>query len=261
MYGQRGRIGLIVPSSNTVCEPEFRRLCPQEVEPYATRVLFEPSLDGLRGMREQVWRAARELGSEGICGVVVFCCTVGSMIGGPGYDAELVAVMEEAAGAPALTTTTAVRAAFRACGVRRIAVATPYTEEINTLERRLLEEMGYAVTAMKGVHEHVTPERFRNEMIGRLGPEIARSLGFAVDDENAEAVFISCTNFRTIEIIQDLEGETGKPVITSNQASAWAAMCQLGLKHTDRRFGRLFSLPWPGRTQGDVELQGVESRW
>lgn len=261
MYGQRGRIGLIVPSSNTVCEPEFRRLCPQGVEPYATRILFEPSPAGLRGMREEVGRAARELGSEGICGVLVFCCTVGSMIGGPAYDAELSSVMEKAAGAPALTITTAVRAALRVLGARRIAVATPYTEEINALERCLLEAMGCQVTAMKGVHEHVAPKEFTNEMIGRLEPGTALEVARAVDGPAAEAIFISCTNFRTIEIIQDLERETGKPVITSNQAGAWAAIRHLGLGHAPRPFGRLFTLPWPDDTQGEAGPDGVKNPW
>ena len=80
MYGERARIGLIVPSSNTVCEPEMATLSPQGVSTYATRILFEPTIQGLKAMKEHVKRATDELSSEGICQAIAFCCTVGSMI-------------------------------------------------------------------------------------------------------------------------------------------------------------------------------------
>jgi maleate isomerase len=51
MYGYRARIGLIVPSSNTVCEQEVVALCPEGVAAYAARILFKPTMDGLRAMK------------------------------------------------------------------------------------------------------------------------------------------------------------------------------------------------------------------
>ena len=86
MYGERARIGLIVPSSNTVCEPEMVAMRPEGVATYATRILFEPTIKGLKAMRQDVGRATLELSSEGICDIIAFCCTVGSMIGGADYD-------------------------------------------------------------------------------------------------------------------------------------------------------------------------------
>ena len=239
MYGARARIGLIVPANNTVCEPEMAALCPEGVNTYSTRIPFEPSLRGLRAMKNDVERASLELSSENISQIIVFCCTVGSLIGGPDYDREIIELIERKTATPGITTTTAVKAALDALKVKKIAVATPYTLEIDRLEASVLEQMGYSVTRMIGYHEHVPPEAFKNEMIGWLLPEVAYQLALKVNGKENEAIFISCTNFRAIEIIQRLEDETGKPVISSNQAAFWCALRKLGLKDQIKGYGRL----------------------
>ena len=239
MYGARGRIGLIVPSNNTVCEPEMAALCPPGVNTYSTRLLFDPKLEGLLGFSKDVDRASLELSSENICQVIAFCCTMGSMIGGIHYDREIIARIEAIAKTPAITTTTAVKAALDTLGVKKIAVATPYTQDITQAELKALELAGYRVTAIKGYHEHVAPGECRNEMIGRLLPDVAFQLALEVNGKENEAIFISCTNFRAIEIIEKLEDRTGKPVISSNQATSWYALRTLGLKDVIKGYGCL----------------------
>jgi maleate cis-trans isomerase len=215
-------------------------MAPEGVAVYATRILFEPTLQGLRDMKDHVERAAAELSSEGICDRIAFCCTVGSMIGGADYDEELIRMMEETSGTPALTATTAVKAALKSLNVKRIAMATPYTRQINELERNLMESMGYEVTDIAGYHDALEPDALRNDMIGRLEPEAAYTLGRNVDSARNEAIFISCTNFRAIEIIHRLEQDTGKPVITSNQATLWHCLRSQGIRDSLDRVGRLF---------------------
>jgi maleate isomerase len=239
VYGRRGRIGLIVPASNTVCEPEMAKLSPDGVATYSTRVLFEPTINGLKAMKEHVERAGLELSSEGISNIIAFCCTVGSMIGGADYDENLIRLLEETTGVPAITTTTAVKAALEALGVKCMAVATPYTREINRIERNVLEAMGYRVTRIMGCHEDVPPNQFTNEMIGGLPPEEAYRIAMEVDDSSNEAIFISCTNFRAVEIIDRLENVTGKPVISSNQATMWHALRKMDVGDSIAGFGRL----------------------
>jgi maleate isomerase len=217
-------------------------LCPSGVVTYSTRIIFEPTISGLKTMKDHVERASLELSSEGICDIIAFCCTVGSMVGGPDYDQELIRIIEEKAKIPAITTTTAVKASFDALDVNRIAIATPYTLQINTLEKALVEGMGYEVTHIIGYHEHIPPDSFTNEMIGRLVPEEAYNLGLSVTGTRNEAIFISCTNFRAIEIIQPLEAETGKPVISSNQATLWYALQILGIEDAIKGYGRLFDM-------------------
>ncbi|MEW6376952.1 MAG: maleate cis-trans isomerase [Thermodesulfobacteriota bacterium] len=218
------------------------KLCPDGVVTYSTRIPFEPTIQGLRSMKNHVQRASLELSSEGICQIIAFCCTVGSMIGEVGSEnseKEIIDLMEKSANIPAITTTTAVKASLDALSVKRIAIATPYNKEINQYEKQGLERRGYYITKIMGYHEHVSPKELRNEMIGRLFPDIAYEMGFKVNGIENEAIFISCTNFRAIEIIQKLEEETGKPVISSNQAMIWYALRKLGIKDSIHGFGRL----------------------
>lgn len=242
MYGSRARIGLIVPSSNTVCEQEVAALCPEGVAAYAARILFEPTLDGLRAMKNHVERASLELSSEGISRIIAFCCTVGSLLGGYEGEKEILHLIEKTAGVPAITTAAAVSAAFDVLGARRIAVATPYTSEINRNEKETLELRGLHVTAIRGCHESIASHELENDMIGRLLPQTAYEMGLKVNGEDNQAIFISCTNFRAIEIIERLEKTTGKPVISSNQATLWYALRKLGIKDSIGGYGKLLEL-------------------
>jgi maleate cis-trans isomerase len=207
----------------------------------ATRIMFQPTLDGLTAMKDHVHRAGQELSSENICQLIAFCCTVGSMIGGPDYDQELGRAITETTGTPAVTTASAVKAALAALKVERLALVTPYTREITQREKELMEAEGYLITKAVSYHENLPPAELRNEMIGRLDPQEAYDLALAADGEKNQAIFISCTNLRTLEIISDLEARTGKQVITSNQAAMWHALRTLGLADKLTGFGTLLA--------------------
>jgi maleate isomerase len=242
VYGKRTKLGLIVPASNTVCEPEMAGMAPAGVNTYATRILFCPTIEDLKAMKHRVQKAARELSCESIVDLIAFCCTVGSLIDGPRGESEIISCIETEACVPAITTAAAVMAAFDALHVRRIAVATPYTREINSHERNALERAGYEITAMAGYHEDVAPDMFNNRMIGNLPSKAAFELALKVDGPDNEAIFISCTNFRSIDVLEELESVTGKPIITSNQATMWFALRSLGLKDAVKGHGRLFEM-------------------
>jgi maleate isomerase len=234
MYGRRGRIGLLVPGGNSVMEPEFHRMAPDGVSTHANRVyLKDVTPESLAGMADHAAESARGLAPVRI-GVLAFGCTSGSFIGGKGYDAGLIRIMEQAAGVPATTTTTAVLRALELLGVRRLALVTPYTEEVTGLEARFLEDHGFEVTrALGGGLVEVADMQ-------ECEPEVAYARAREVDDDRAEAVFISCTGFRTIEIIEKLESELGKPVISSNQASLADCLRKLGVAEVRPGFGSLF---------------------
>jgi len=231
MYGWRGRIGLIVPCSNSTFEPEMKAMCPEGVEVYATRIAFTPDEQGLREMRQHVGRASRELAAEGLCDLIVFGCTVGSMIEGKGYDEKICGAIKAETGVPAIAATTAVIAALQALGVARIAVATPYTRRLNEIEAKALLSYGVQVVNIKGYHEDVADADLTNKMIGDLQEEDAFAFARSVDRDDAECLFISCTNFRTIGIIGRLEQALGKAVLSSNLCTAWFALKTLNLDY------------------------------
>lgn len=240
MYGWRGKIGLIVPSSNTTCEMEFHRMAPEGVSVHTSRV-FNPEVTeegekekAMMEMSTELLRAAREVASVQP-GVIIYACTTASFIKGPGYDRELGEKIKRETGFLGYSTTTAVVEALKAFGLKRIALATPYAQFIGEKETRFLEEEipGLKVVAQKHLGY------VANLPKGRLTPQSAYQTAREVDRPEAESLFISCTNWRTIEIIEQLEKDSGKPVISSTQASFWMALKTLGVPGP-KGFGSLF---------------------
>ncbi|MDY6819616.1 MAG: maleate cis-trans isomerase [Halobacteriales archaeon] len=234
MYGWRGRIGLIVPSSNTTNEPEFRGVLPAGVSVHTARMHLEgTTADELAAMAENAATAADLLSTADV-DVIAYGCTTGSLVHGPGHDEEIEHEIEMETDIPTVATAASVKRAFEYLGLESIAIATPYIDELNEREREFLEAAGYTVTGIDGLD--IEP----NLGIGRRRPEIAYRRARAVDTGVADGIFISCTNFRTFEIIERLEADLGKPVVTSNQATLWDALRHIDIDHTDIELGRLF---------------------
>jgi maleate isomerase len=241
MYGRRGRIGLITLASDTSVLPEYARVMPDDVAVYAAPIVLprgEVTAAALAEMlaSDQLEHAAALLVWADV-DVIVFACTTGSLVHGVGWDREVAGRIERASGRPATTTTTAVLGALRAVGATSLAVNTPYVEELNAIERRFLEASGFAVASIGGLGCVTDAE------IGRLEPANAVSLVERIDTPEADAVFISCTNFHCLPAIASLERQAGKPVVTSNLAGAWAALRQLGIADTIPGYGQLLHLP------------------
>ena len=214
---------------------------PDDVAVYAAPIILprgEVTAPALAEMLEgdQLERAAELLVWSDV-DVIVFACTSGSLVHGVGWDRVVAGRIERASGRPATTTTTAVLAALQAVNATSVAVATPYLEEINVIERRFLEARGFAVASIDGLGCATDAE------IGRLEPADAVSLVERVDTPAADAVFISCTNFHCLPAIALLERRLGKPVVTSNLAGAWAALRQIGVEDPIPDYGQLLLLP------------------
>lgn len=221
-YGRRCRIGLLVPSSNTTMESEFFRMAPEGVSIHTARMrLVDATPEALIEMAEDAGRAASLLATAEV-DVIVYGCTTGSLVGGVEWEERLVQRMERETGIPAVTTIRAVVDSLKDLEVGRVAVATPYTDDLNQLEREFLQSEGIEVATIRGlgIVRNVDIGRTDGAAVKRLVDEVAGG---------ADAVFISCTNLPTIDLIEPLEAELGRPVVTSNQASMWAALRSCGL--------------------------------
>jgi len=234
-YGWRGKIGLIVPSTNTINEPEFWRMAPEGVTIHTARVLLlgKATTESYYAMADALDRAAKELATAEV-DVVAYGCTSGSIIC---PLPELLDGMARNVNAPATAAAGAVVAALRALGARKVAVATPYVSFVNESEKRFLEEYGFEVTSLHGLELGETQEERRG--IGRVPARHVYSMARTVDRPEADAIFVSCTNLATLEVIADIERDLGKPVVTSNQACFWACLRLMGLNTAVAGCGRL----------------------
>lgn len=236
MYGWRNRLGLIVTSSDRTSEGEYFRYTPEGVSVHASRMLLEggtADATTLERMTDDTERCAKLLATTDV-DVISYSCTTGSLLNGVGFEEEIEQRIEDATGIPAVATAASIKRAFDTLDMQSIAVTTPYIDELNELEKSYLQESGYDVVDMNGLGLET------DEEICAKYPETAYRNARRIDCKEADGVFISCTGYRTFEIIQQLENDLGKPVVTSNQATFWDSLQSMGVDYSDIELGELF---------------------
>ena len=234
MYGTRARIGVIIPSSNTTTEPEFNAMTPGGVSIHIARLFWVAgaSIADLKSRNEDIEAVAGLLATAGV-NIIVYGCTIGSLVKGIRWDQEIMSRIKGATGILPTTTSTAIIKALRKLEVDRVAVASPYRAELNQLVMEFLEAHGIKVVNMKGLNMH-------GQEVRRASPETTYNLAHEVNTPEAEAVFISCANFKSITVIDKLEKELQKYVFSSNTATMWDALRMLNIDDQIKGYGRLF---------------------
>ena len=218
MYGTQGSIGLLVPSVNTVVEPEFNAALPDGYAVHSARMRNTTAdLDDAVAMLSHVERASDELGSANV-DVVVFACTSSSFVQGTRGESSLRRTIEHNSRTHAVTTSHAVRQALLSLNARRISMITPYTADINVLEIDFLNAAGITVLTEAGMG---VVDAYS---IAKVDPEATFQEALRTIDPACDVLFLSCTNLKTFEILDDLERRVGVPVISSNSASLWTAL-------------------------------------
>jgi maleate isomerase len=217
-YSNSHRLGMIIPSLNVTIEPEFNFLAPREVSIHATRLFMRRgTTKDLESMADDTEKACKMLETARV-GVILYACTTGSLIGGKKWQEGLEARMRSSVSIPVITTAGAVVDSLREMKLSKIAVATPYSRELNDAEQRFLEENGFAVTKIKGLGI------VNGEELHAQPPGTTVRLAREVDNSEAEGIFLSCTDLKTFTVIGELEARLGKPVISSNSASLWKSL-------------------------------------
>lgn len=230
----RAKLGFVLLAMEQTIEEDMFRLAPSGVGVHFTRIPMPNVVtrDNLAAMTDELSSAAALILPEGDLDVVCYACTSGSMISG-----EERVVRELRRGAPnarATTLITGVVNGLRALNVRRIVVGTPYLDEINRLEADYLEARGFEVLDIQGLN--LTHDA---DMV-RVTPDFIREFALSIDRPEAEAVFISCGALRTVDVVEDIEREAGKPVVASNQAMMWETLRMAGVEDRIPSCGRLF---------------------
>lgn len=235
--GSRATLGLIALQADETIEADFRRLFPQrDVATYVTRVPSGADLTPgtLGAMEAELPRAAGLLPPSLHFDVIGYGCTSGAMVIGADRVAALIG------GAARVGDVTdplsALLAAIAALDVSRIAVLSPYIASVSAPLCAALERGGARVVATDSFDERVEAR------VARIDPVSIRDAALALGRRrDVQAVVLSCTNLRTLDIIDTVEAETGKPVIVSNPALAWH-MARLAGIRGGPAFGRLMRM-------------------
>jgi maleate isomerase len=239
MHGWRARIGILVVASDVTCESELYRIVPEGVSIHTSRMTFPGAVtpEALEKLADEALRGT-ELLIPACIDTVTFCCTSGSFIKGAGYDRQIInTIKSRFPEVTATTTSTAVSAALEKLNVRKAAVATPYIHSVNEALKDYLEAEGISIVNIEGLGI------LEDQETNNLSPEATYRLASRVDVPEAEAIFISCTSLRSIEVIQTLETDLGKPVFSSNTATIWDALRKSGVCEPIMGYGKLLTLP------------------
>ena len=209
------QLALIVPASNTVMEPDFHRKAGEQVTVSTWRIFLESVTREAeeRMLTEELPRCLEDV-EPTRPDLVVFGCTSAGSLEGLEHDAAIGRVIGERVGAVVVTVIGSMIAELGASAAERVAVFTPYAEELTTSVAACVSEAGYEVVRAGGMG------MLDNRRIGAVTPE--RIVEFVRDgmmDVEADAVFLSCTNWRAIEAIDSLTEELGVPVLSSNQVT------------------------------------------
>jgi len=229
------RLGIILPSVNTVVEPWFGAVAPAGVAFHASRMLLDNNLtpEALRRMdEEEGMHAALQIAS---CrpDAIAYCCTASSVVQGLAYDRQLQKELSERTGRSCCTAMGAIIEALRAIEARNLAVASPYPDAIDQMEHGFLTQAGFTIV---GTANLAISESFR--LADPTTDELIALARRAWRPE-ADALLITCLNTYSHTVVQALEDELRKPVITSTQATLWKLLRMSGWIDPIDGYGRL----------------------
>ena len=234
------RVGVLVPFTNTNLEADMALMRPDGVSFHYARlggyqVDEIPDADQMAGLGAADINEPLRLLAGVRPDVILYGCTSATLTHGRSFDRALTDRIAGMSGAATVTAAGALVAALGALGVKRVGFASPYVSQINDQAIGFLRDCGIKTVARAEVEDPLG-----NYGQGELTPDDVFSLAIRCDNEEADAIVLSCTDMRSVEVIDRLEQAIGKPIVTSNQAMLFEALRGLEIGYTGGRFGVLF---------------------
>ena len=231
----RANLGFILLSTDLACEIDTFTMAPKGVGVSFTRLHTDDytTNETLAKHIDQMADAASRIQPEIKPDVISYCCTSGSIV--IGEDKVCAEIRRGAPYATAMTLVSGVVAALNQLEAKKIVIGTPYLDEINIVEKNFFENKGFDVLDIQGLNLGNGIE------FGKITPDYIKDFALSIDQKEAEVIFLSCSGIRSLDIIEEVEATTGKPVITSNQAQMWYALRTAGVNDKLSGFGRIFN--------------------
>ncbi len=231
----RAKLGFILMSTDLAAESDFFDIVPKDVAIHITRLKTDDHTtnETLSKHIEHMADAASRIQPDVKPNVISYSCTSGSIV--IGEEKIMAEIKKGAPYAIPMTLVTGVVDALRELQIKKIVVGTPYLDEINTKEAEFFHNKGFEIINIQGLNLTTGTE------FGRVTPEYWKKFALEIDDEYADAIFLSCGGIRSVEVIQEIENIIGKPVITSNQAQVWSCLRKAGIKDNIQGFGQIFN--------------------
>ena len=222
-------------STDLAAESDFFDISPKDVAVHITRLKTDDHTtnETLSKHIEFMADAASRIQPDTKPDVISYSCTSGSIV--IGEDKIKEEIKKGAPYAIPMTLVTGVVDALKELQIKNLVVGTPYLDEINTKEAEFLNNKGFSILNIQGLNLTKGIE------FGTVTPEYWIKFAQEINDEIADAIFLSCGGIRSTEVIDQIEQKVGKPVITSNQAQMWSCLRRAGVEDKILGFGELFN--------------------
>ncbi|OHV83259.1 ectoine utilization protein EutA [Mesorhizobium sp. ORS 3428] len=232
------RVGLVALATDHTSEVDFRRMVASErIGVYVARIPYAnpTTSENLRKMQPSLSAGAALILPDEPLDAVCYSCTSASVVIG---DAEVEAAIQAAKpGVPVVTPPMAGVRGLNAFGVKRISILTPYTVETSRPMAAYFAAHGFDIASF-------TCLGFEDDReMARITPASLVEQARKAMHAQADALFVSCTALRAALVVPSMEEAIGRPVVTSNQASAWNCLRLCGDDTPRPQFGRLMTKP------------------
>ncbi|RUW63742.1 ectoine utilization protein EutA [Mesorhizobium sp. M7A.F.Ca.US.008.03.1.1] len=233
------RIGLIILATDHTSEQDFRRMVASErIGVYVARIPYaNPTTpENLRKMQPALTAGAALILPDEPLDAICYSCTSASVVIG---DAEIEAAIQVTKpGVPVVTPPMAGVRGLRVLGANKLSILTPYTVETSRPMATYFAARGFEIVSF-------TCLGFEDDReMARIAPATLVDLAREATDASADALFVSCTALRSALAVTGMEKAIGRPVVTSNQATAWNCLRLCGDDTPHPEFGRLMTQPF-----------------
>jgi len=227
----RARIGVVVPVTNTNLEADMNMLRPPGVSIHFTRsggydIDAIPDEKQMQNYSDSAWEETVDQLVHCRSDLLLYGCTSATLAQGPEFDEDFRQRIEQRTSIPAITAASALIEALTDLGIKNFGFTSPYVASLNDYAVSFIEAYKFNC-----VNRLDTPTPLSNNGVAALTPKQIFEMALAVNNDEAEAIVLSCTDMRATEAIVEIEAALGKPVITSNQAMMHASLKRLGIGH------------------------------
>jgi maleate isomerase len=229
------RLGVIVPSVNSVVEAWYPRAVPEGVSVHFARMLMPAGTSPERIIEMDRTDGVHAIHQLASCRphAIAYGCTASSIVQGHAFDAHLREEIRHIAGVPGTSATHSIFEACARLGMKRVTAISPYPAEVDAAEHKFFAEGG--IETIAGAHLGIS-DGFG---LAEPEPEAILDLALGAWDPDSDGIIIACLNFRSHLVIDGLEARIGKPVVTSTQATLWHVLRLAGVATPIPGYGRL----------------------
>ena len=228
------RIGVVALSTDFTIEQDFRRICHDlPLDIFVNRIPFENPLthENYLKMADHLPKIVEDILPNQKLDTVAYGCTSGTIA--IGEERITSQINKSKPGTYVTTPITAAIRAFKKLDINKIAILTPYPKLVNETVYDYIKRKGIEVDSFSGFNLEYDSD------IAKVDPQHLIRTVKNIDYSEIDAVFVSCTALRIVEVLQEIEDLIKKPIISSNQAIIWDSIRSTKIKSSIEGYGKL----------------------